>query len=449
MNLKAIDLYLNERIKGKTPNIAVEDADMADYLEDVKHKDETKFFHYLGSLPIKLRAETIMEMPIVFQIDFIEQSKPEVLAQILESLESDDATDFFQAIKKLDSADIENQVFAHLSDKKQEEIDSLIKYSEDEAGSLMQTELLKATRTESIETVLERLSALKKRKSIQTHYLYVTDAHDRLLKAIPMDDLILQNKDATLETILDHFAIAHACTAYDSVEKVLQYIEKYDITELPIVDRMGHLIGRITHDDIIDIMRKHATSQMYGMSLINPSEEIQEDLSTTSKTRALWLILNLVNAIVASIVISFFEDTIDAVVALAVLMPIVANMAGTASVQTMTVMVRQMALGEITYGAAKPTIIKELSISVINGLLFGWLAFIVSQIWFDNYLISTAMGLSMLVSFICAVALGALVPIGLKKMGFDPAIASSVIVITAVDIIGFFSFLWFATLILF
>lgn len=449
MDLKAIDRYIKERTKGKTPAIAIDDADMADYLATIKHEDDEKFFHYLASLPLKLRADTIIEMPTVFQVDFIMQSEPKILAEILEVLESDDATDFYQAIKKLDSMDVENEIFVLLSDKRQEEIESLIHYNKDEAGSLMQTELLKATHTETIGMVLERLAALKKTKLLQTHYLYVTDSHDHLLKSIPMDDLILEDKETILENILNRFAIAHACASKEHIDKVLLYVEKYDITELPIVDRMGHLIGRITHDDIVDIMLKRATSQMYGMGHVNPNEEIHEGLSTTSKTRALWLSLNLVNAIIASIVIGFFEHTLDAVVALAVLMPIVANMAGTASVQTMTVIVRQMTLGEITFSAAKPTIIKEFNISIINGLLFAMLSFGISQIWFGNYLISLAMSLSMFVSFICAGALGSLVPIILKKLNFDPAVASSVIIITAVDIIGFFSFLSFSTWILF
>jgi len=210
---------------------------------------------------------------------------------------------------------------------------------------------------------------------------------------------------------------------------------------------MGHLIGRITHDDVVDIMQSQATKQIYNLNKIDADEEIQENFSKTSKTRATWLTINLINAIMASLVIGIFETTLEEIVALAVLMPIVANMAGTASVQTMTVVVRQMALGEINFNDIRPIFIKEINIATINGVLFGLMSAGVAQIWFENHLISLAIGLSMFISFISAGVLGALVPMGLKKINLDPAVASSVVVITIVDIIGFFSFLWFAELI--
>lgn len=443
MDFKALDLYLKRQKKGSHDADSVHDADMADYLEEIKEKDEEKFFDYLNSLPVKLRAETFMELPTVFQADLILKYDAKGLSEILEVLDSDDATDVCLAIAKTDK-EKEKATFTLLSDERQEEIERLIHYGEDEAGSLMQTELLKATLHESIETLLVRLAALKSEGIGMVQYALITDEHDKLLKMIPMDDLILEERSQQFNEIIDKFPVARAVAAHDSIETVLNTIDKYDMTCLPVVDRMGHLIGIITHDDIVDVMRRNATKQLYGLGQVHAQEEVQESFAQTGKHRALWLFLNLINAVVASIVIGVFEHTIDAVVALAILMPIVANMAGTASVQTMTVVVRQMALGEIQTQHQKRIFFKELNIAFLNGLLFAILAFGVSQIWFGNYLISTAMGLSMLVSFVSAGVLGVTVPMVLKKAGFDPAIASSVIVITAVDIIGFFSFLWFS-----
>jgi magnesium transporter len=194
-------------------------------------------------------------------------------------------------------------------------------------------------------------------------------------------------------------------------------------------------------------MQERATKQLYNLNKLDENEELQENFSKTTKTRATWLTINLLNAILASLVIGIFEEALDAIVALAVLMPIVANMAGTASVQTMTVIVRQMSLGEISISNLKPILSKEINISILNGILFAVLSFGITQMWFNNTLISVSIGLSMFVSFVSAGILGTTVPMVLKKFNIDPAVASSVIVITLVDIIGFFSFLWFAELI--
>jgi len=295
---------------------------------------------------------------------------------------------------------------------------------------------------------IEKLARLKENGIGSVQSVFVTDDKGRLLKSIPIDDLILEKNERTFDEILEKFSQSYFVTSHDSVDSVVNIIEKYDLTTLAVVDRMGHLIGRITHDDVVDIMQERATQQIYNLNKINADEHISEDFSKTSKTRATWLTINLINAILASVVIGIFETTLHEIVALAVLMPIVANMAGTASVQTMTVVVRQMALGEINFNDIRPIFIKEINIATLNGLLFGFLSAIAAQVWFGNHLISISIGLSMFISFVSAGILGALVPMGLKKLKLDPAVASSVVVITSVDIIGFFSFLWLAEIIM-
>jgi len=445
MNVKAIDLYLQKLKKGATET-KIDDADIADYLEDIKRDDEDKFYAYLKNLPIDIRAQTFVELPTTFQIDLILKYEPEGLAEIIEALESDDATDFFIAISKTNKTK-EEEVFSLLNDKTQKTIEKLISYESDEAGSLMQTEIFKVSSSRTISYAIEKLAKLKEEGIGTVQNVFVVNEVGRLIKAISMDDLILEKTDQLFSEIVDKFPDTYSIASHDSVENVLNIIEKYDLTSLAVVDRMGHLIGRITHDDVVDIMQSQATKQIYNLNKIHADEEIQEKFSKTSKTRATWLTINLMNAILASLVIGIFETTLEEIVALAVLMPIVANMAGTASVQTMTVVVRQMALGEINFSDIRPIFIKEINIASLNGILFGLMSAGVAQIWFENHLISLAIGLSMFISFISAGVLGALVPMGLKKINLDPAVASSVVVITAVDIIGFFSFLWFAELI--
>lgn len=447
MDIKAIDLYL-QRLKNGSKDIEnIDDADLADYLETVKQKDENKFFDYLNTLPLNLRAQTFMELPTPFQIDLIIKYDPKGLAAIIEELQSDEATDLFIAIGKADKQK-EEEVFLLLSDKTQKNIEKLISYDNNEAGSLMQTEIFKVSATRTVEYAIEKLSTLKQKGMGTVQNIFITDEKSRFIKSIGIDDLILENKDSKFEDILGKYNDNYSVVSHDSLDEVVNTIEKYDLVSLAVVDRMGHLIGRITHDDVVDMMQERATKQIYNLSRIDENEQIQESFSKTTKTRATWLSINLVNAVIASLVIGIFEHTLDAIVALAVLMPIVANMAGTASVQTMTVMVRQMALGEISLKNVKPILKKEINMSLLNGTLFGVLSFFITQIWFADILISTAIALSMFVSFLSAGVLGASIPVVLKKLNLDPAVASSVVVITLVDIIGFFSFLWFAELII-
>jgi len=446
---KQIDYYfqqLKEGLKYEEIEHKVHHADMADYLGDVKKVDEEKFFEHFNILPIARRAETFLELPTAFQIDLIENYDVAQMAEMVEVLKSDDATDIFLFITKENKAKAD-EIFTLLSDARQEEIEYLTEYEEYEAGSLMQTELFKVKRSESVSDALKKLALLKSKGIGRVEGIFVTDEQNKLLKTIFMDDLILENPEDKFSTFMEKLPHPYVVSSHDSIDDALKMIEKYDLSVLAVIDRRGHLIGRITHDDVVDRMQERATKQIYNLNKLHANEEIEERFSKTSRSRAIWLSINLVNAVIASLVIGLFESTIEAIVALAVLMPIVANMAGTASVQTMTVVIRQIGLGEINFKDIRPILFKEMKMAVLNGLFFGLLSFGVAELWFGNYLISIAIGLSMFVSFVFAGVLGAIVPMLLKKVGFDPAIASSVVVITLVDIIGFFSFLWFAELI--
>jgi len=446
MDIQAIDLYLQKLQEGVTLHNTVHDADMADYLEAVKHQDVKKFFTYLDSLPLKLKADTLMELPVPFQIDFILAHDADNLAQIIEVMQSDDGADFVQVIHKTDPKKAE-ELLKRLNNQTQETIETLMHYQNNEAGSLMQTELFQVSNQKRVADAILALRILKQKNIGSVHNLYVTDETGKFINTIELDDLLLEEKEAFLDDIIKKLPTPHSVTEHDAIEKALETIEKYDIASLAVVDAKGMLLGRITHDDALDVTQKRATQQMYNLNKVSQSEELHESFGKTTQTRTLWLSINLFNAIIASLVIGIFEETLTAVIALAVLMPIVANMAGTASVQTMTVTVRQMALGQISFHRLKPVFVKEITMAVINGIWFGIISAIVAQIWFEQTPIAVSIGLSMFVSFLFAGILGTSVPLLIKKAGFDPAVASSVIVITLIDIIGFFSFLSFAEII--
>jgi magnesium transporter len=448
MDIKAIDLYLQKLKSGskEEKKTHVDDADLADYLEEVKNKDENKFFDYLNSLPTELRAQTFIELPTAFQVDLILKYDPQGLAEILETLESDDATDLFIAIGKTDK-DKEEEVFLLLKDRTQKNIEKLILYNHNEAGSLMQTEIFKVGVDKSVDYAISKLARLKENGIGSVQSVFITDEKGRFLKAIPIDDLILEKKESKFEEILPKYTDEYCIASHDSMDEVVNIIEKYDLVSLAVIDRIGHLLGRITHDDVLDIMQERATKQLYNMNQLDENEEIQESVLKTTRNRGKWLLLNLLNVTLASIVIGFFEDTLNAVVALAILMPIVANMAGTSASQTMTVIVRQIGLGEIQTHDFFSILKKESIISSVNGIGLGIVTMVISQIRYEDTMVSVAIGLAMVFSFVFASIIGTSIPILLKKLNIDPAVVSSVFVLTIVDMIGFFSFLWFAQLI--
>ena len=217
---------------------------------------------------------------------------------------------------------------------------------------------------------------------------------------------------------------------------------------MPIISEKNVLLGRITSDDIYDIINEHATEQMYNLAGVDDEAEEDEDVLKAGRKRAYWLGINLLTAIAASLVIGLFESTINSMVALAVLMPIVASMGGNAGTQTLTVIVRQLALGEISKGDAFRSIKKEVLISLMNGFLFAIVAGFIAWVWFGIPLLGLVIGLSMIINLFMAGFFGAMIPLALKRLKIDPAIGSTVILTTITDVVGFFSFLGLAKIIL-
>jgi len=361
-------------------------------------------------------------------------------------MRTDDATDLMILLKGVDEAKW-LQTIELLDTGLTKAVKSLMDYSEDEAGSLMEIEIFTVTKHETIRDSMKRMRKLIESHALEAvHNVFLVDKEYHLLALFPLSTIVTVNDELTYADIYDSALHPLSVHSRASLQESARLMKRYDLHVLPVINRNGRLLGRITHDDILDYIEEDATKQMYGLSQVHPEEEIEAGVIETGRNRALWLTINLFNATLVSIVIGLFEDSLQKVVALAVLMPIVANMAGTASMQTLTVIVRQMALGKISWGDASPTLFKEVKLALINGMLFATLGTIISYVWFSSWYLGGVMAASMFVSFVIAGILGAYVPLGLKAMKIDPAVASSVIVLTLVDVIGFFSFLWFATM---
>ena len=423
-------------------------SEIANLLKDLNEKS---FDEALQSIPKELIADVALELPDRYFEDVVESFTPQEIAESVAELESDDQTDFIQELEEVDH-DIAKEVFDKLHIDDQADILHLKQYDEDEAGAYMQTEVYTAPLHHTVHDVIREFARLRKQDELENvNYLFVVDEKNILRYGVGLDNLLVFDFEKTLEENIeatpDKFKpiVGHN---HDDIHDIVQKFQEYDLASMPIVDYNGALLGRITSDDIYDIINEHATDQMYNLAGVNDDAEEDDDLLKAGKARAVWLGVNLVTAIVASLVIAMFEDTLQSFVALAILMPIVASMGGNAGTQSLTVVVRQLALGDIAKHDAYRTIKKEVILSLANGLFFAIIMGIIASLWFDRGMLGVVIGLSMVINLLSAGFFGSMVPLLLKRLDVDPAIGSTVILTTVTDVVGFLSFLGLATLIL-
>ena len=417
----------------------------------LKELDDITFAKAIVKIPKEIIGGVALELPDRYFDNIIESFNISDLSIAVSELESDDQTDFIQKLEEHDIT-IANAVFEQLNKKDQADILELKQYKETEAGAYMQTEVFYALKEEKTKDVIKRFAKLKANNSLENvQYLFVTNKDGKLDRGVGLDSLLIFDFEKSLDyNITTKKESFEPIFAYDtqSIDEVVQQFQEYDLSVLPIVDKNSILLGRITSDDIYDIINDQATEQMYNLAGVDDGAEEDDNIYQAGKTRGIWLGVNLITAILASLAIAFFEDTLQNLDALAILMPIVASMGGNAGTQSLTVVVRQLALGDISSKDAKRIIKKEVLISLGNGLIFAVIMGVIASLWFNIHLLGTVIALSMIINLLSAGFFGAVVPFVLKKLNVDPAIGSAVVLTTITDIVGFISFLGLATLIL-
>ena len=423
----------------------------SDIAQILKQLDDSEFAECVKLIPKDLIGDVALALPDRLFDDVVENLSVDELSHAVTELESDDQLEFMQELEELDEH-IASEVFETLDIDDQQEITKLQTYDEDEAGSHMQLEVFTATKDEVVKDVIRRFADLRKANELENvQNLFITNNENKLRYTIGLDDLLIFDFAKTLKANIENsgekFEPKFARDRED-IKDVVHYFEEYDLSVMPIVNDYGVLVGRITSDDIYDIINEQATEQMYNLAGVDDDAEEDEEVFKAGKKRASWLGLNLITAIFASVVIGLFSDTLQSMVALAILMPIVASMGGNAGTQSLTVVVRQLALGDISQGDAYRIIKKEIFISLLNGLLFAIIMGFTASIWFGIDYLGVVIALSMIINLLMAGLFGASIPLFLKKIDVDPAIGSTVILTTVTDVIGFFSFLGLATLIL-
>jgi len=422
--------------------------DIAEDLLELRDEDEQLYLSELSKLPQELQALVMIEFPRHCHEEIVEHFTPNELASLANTLDTDDAAELIRNIEEVDEKTAQ-EILESLPHKDRENLQTLIAYNEYEAGAYMQTELFSAFIDEQVGDSIRRLKRLKAQKELDSVYqVYVVTRNHKFLGSIPLEDLILLGPNVNYRELVREGVNTISVKALDDIHDVVEVASKYDMGVIPVTDAKGKLLGRITSDDIYDIIEERATGQLYNLAGVNEEAEQEESLFHIGKYRAYWLGINLITAIAASVVIGFFDSTLQSLVALAVLMPIVASMGGNAGTQTLTVTVRQMALGDISSEDAKETIQKEVYLALMNGLVFAVVIGFIAWMWFSMPLLGVVIAASMVINIIAAGFFGSLIPLLLQKADIDPAVGSSVLLTTVTDIVGFFSFLGLATIIL-
>ena len=426
-------------------------SDLGKYLRSLRSKDVEEFKNTLLKFPHETLGPVLLELPEKLQNEAFAFLPHENLARATEELESDDATDLVQELVDADESK-GHEVISKLEKDDREEINALRQYSEEQAGSIMQVEVFKATAEETIRKAIHRLADDKEDRKLRNIYqVFIVDGEGVLVASAALSELITMNFNSSFSEIVKgrEFPEKYKVNEFESIENVVKLFEHYDLTYAPVVNGRGELLGRITSDDIFDEIEDLATEQIYNLAGVDDEAEEENYLRVVFQKRASWLLLNLLTAIFASLVIAQFDETLKAYIPLAILMPIVASMGGNAGTQSLTVMVRQIALGDVNGDSAYSAIRKEIILSIMNGLLFALIMGFISYFWFSNIKLGFVIGFALIINLMVAGLFGALIPLVLKKMKSDPAVGSTVIITTLTDVVGFLAFLGLARIVLF
>ncbi|WP_462105554.1 magnesium transporter [Campylobacter concisus] len=443
-----IDQHLDENLEDGE----LSPYELAQHLKTLKKHDEELFAKYLEKLDPEILGDVAIELPDHMLKDVIDTLPAEKIVEALEELESDDATDLLQYIEDIDE-DKARELFNELDKENQNEILRLRSYDEDRAGAHMQTELFSAHLEEKLGSAVARLRQEKQEGKLENvSQLFIIDKNSILQYTIPLEDLILFDFTKTLKqniesTQIDHYK-PHMANDMDLMQDVADMFQEYDLNVIAVTSSTGILLGRITYDDIHDYIQESATEQIYNLAGVDDESEEDDTLFKAGRGRAVWLGINLLTALFSSSIIGLFDETIAAYVALAVLMPIVASMGGNTGTQALAVTVRRLALGEIEFKDAKSVLKREVTISLVNGLIFGAIMGVIAAVWFDKGMLGVVIGLSMVTNLFFAGFFGTIIPLTLRRFNIDPAVGSAVILTTFTDAIGFFSFLGLAKWIL-
>ena len=373
--------------------------------------------------------------------ELIDEGGPEGLAVIAKNLDTDDLADIIQSLPK----NLVKKTVKSLDKQNQDRLSKVLSFPDDTAGGLMNIDTINVRANVTVEVLLKYLRSLKKLPE-QTDIVFVTDIMNKYYGFVSIQDLLVTKTGTLISDIMtkDNNIIEPDTTQHE----VARIFENADLVSAAVVDRDGILLGRITVDDVVDVIREEADDSVLNMAGLNKDDDIFAPIIQSTKRRSLWLGANLLTAIMAAAAIGIFEATIEKVVALAILMPIVASMGGIAGMQSLALVIRSQALDQIGSSNSRLLILKEASIGVLNGLLWSSIVALAVYFWFESVFLGIVIASALLINLIIGAISGVSLPLILARLKIDPALAGGVILTTITDIVGFISLLGIATLIL-
>ena len=413
-------------------------ADLAQIFGELQDKEKEAAFSLLAERNGRLAMEAVSELGPETGAALLATRSAEEIAKLAQEIPSDDAAALIDHLPEELSA----VVLDLMRPKESGVVEGLLEYDEQTAGRIMNPHVFALSEDM---TVGEAITELQTNRDVEmVFYLYVVDERNHLVGVVSLRRLLLVSPETPLKRIMT--ADLMSARVDTDQEEVARQVASYNLLAIPVVDEENKLVGVITVDDIIDVIKDEATEDIYRLAGVAGDERAFTPAGESLRKRLPWLGINLATAFLAAAVVGLFEGTIDKITALAVFMPIVAGMGGNAATQTLTVIVRGIALGELTWGNSRKALLKEAAVGVGNGLVLGLTAAAVVWATRGNPVLGLILCAAMVINMFVAATAGTLIPLGLRAANVDPALASSVFITTLTDVFGFFSFLGLATI---
>jgi len=386
-------------------------------------------------------GDVLLEVNDEVRSGLIDNTEAEALVAATGDMEVDDLADLFEDLPEA----VITQVLRAMDVQDRERLESVLAYPEDSAGGLMNTDTV-TVRPDVTLDVVQRYLRLRGHLPDRTDMLFVVNRYGQYLGSLGLANLLVSDPVATVAELMD--TSVEGIVATVSASEVARRFEERDLVSAPVTDEDNRLLGRITVDDVVDVIREEAEHSLMSMAGLDEDEDMFAPVVTSARRRALWLGVNLATAFVAAGVVGLFEATIDQVVALAVLMPVVASMGGIAGGQTLTLMIRGLALGQVEKSNARWMMSKEIAVGILNGIFWALVIAAVVMLWFRSWQIGAVIAMAITINMFVAAISGVAIPLLLRRLGIDPALAGNVILTTVTDVVGFFAFLGLGAMLL-
>jgi magnesium transporter len=440
-NLERINLAFSQGAFARVRQLINEDLaapDIAHLLSSVPPKQRTILWNLVEAE--ELAADILAYLGEEERSEIVARLEPEELASLIESFEFDDKVDILQELPE----SVIEEVLLSMDYQDRQRVEDVLSFDEDSAGGLMNTDVVTVRPDITIDVVLRYIRRYRELPPM-TDNLWVVNRRDEFIGQAPISKILISDSNTTVREIMETEIEPFIVSTHK--DEVAQRFERLDLVSAPVVNENGKLLGRITIDDVVDVIRASADHSLMSQVGLDEDEDIFAPLLRTVRRRSIWLGINLLTAFSASAVIGMFEATIEKVVALAILMPVVASMGGIAGTQALTIVIRGMALGRVGSANIHALVAREVFIGVANGLFWSLIVGLAAFVWFGDYTLGYVIAVAIIVNLLVAALVGTLLPGYLKSMRIDPALAGGVVLTTMTDVVGFFCFLGVATLV--